>query len=100
MKRVLLAALIALNLTLLVCVVHVNSPTANAQAARGAPDYLAVAARANASGKDSLFLLHLGQRKMFVWVPDDVSGKLIPQGKLGTTTDLKRDFGRDRGSEE
>jgi hypothetical protein len=94
MKRVLLAALIALNLALLVCVLHVNSPAANAQAARGAPDYLAVTARNGNAGQDALFVLHLGQRKMLCWAPDPVSGKLILQG--ARVVDLKHDFGRDR----
>jgi hypothetical protein len=99
MKRVLLAALIALNVALLASLLHVNSPTAHAQVARGATDYLAVTARNSDHGSDALYLLNLGKRKIVCWVPDDVTGKLIPQNG-GRWADLKRDFGRDKGSEE
>ena len=99
MKRALLAALIVVNLVLLACVLHVNSPAAHAQAARGATDYLAVTARNSDHGSDALYLLNLGQRKLMVWVPDDVTGKLFIQNQ-GRTADLKRDFGRDKSSEE
>jgi hypothetical protein len=97
MKRVLLAALIAMNVVLLVCVLHVNSPAAHAQAARGAPDYLAVTARVNGSGKDALFLLHLGQRKMVAWVPNVSTGRLEIVGRA--PSDLRRDFGRDKSQD-
>ena len=88
-----------MNLVLLACVLHVNSPAAHAQAARGATDYLAVTARNSDHNSDALYLLNLGKRKLVCWVPDDVTGKLIPQNK-GRSADLKRDFGRDKAAEE
>ncbi len=93
MKRVLLAALIVLNMVLLVCVLHVNSPAARAQAPRGANAYLAVAARIS-NTRDGLYLLNLGQRKMVCFVPNVANGTLGIIGK--SPSDLRHDFGRDK----
>jgi hypothetical protein len=79
-------------------VLHVNSPAAHAQVARGAVDYLAVTARNSDRGQEALFILDLGQRKMLCWVPDPTTGKLLLQA--GRVVDLKHDFGRDKSHDD
>ena len=92
MKRVLLVTLIAVNLVLLACVLHVNSPAAQGQVAGGGADYLAVTAKIDGN-TDALVIIDLGKRRMLSWVPNATTGRLIlyPKG-----ADLLHDFNRDK----
>lgn len=94
MKHALLATLIVVNLVLLGWLLYVNTPSAEAQVARGAPDYLTTSARLGSN--EALFILDLRTKRMLAWSPDANSG--VPD-VVRKGVDLRADFGRERSSD-
>ena len=91
MKKVLITALVALNVCLLAWVLSKNLPQANAQAYRGAADYVVVTANF-ASNSGAVYVLDMGKRKMLAWKFDITKKRMVPfKGR-----DLARDFRRDK----
>ncbi len=78
MKRLLLLVLIGINLGLLACIVHRNTPYAHAQG-WGGLNYIAVAARNG--NVDTLYILETKTSRLIAMVPNAVGGTLMPTQK-------------------
>lgn len=87
MKRALIITLVCLNVALVAAVMLVSTPPAQAQAVRGAPDYLMVTAAITA-GNDGVFVLDMAQRRLGAWKYDKTARRMMPyRGRQ-----LARDF--------
>jgi hypothetical protein len=90
-RKMILVALVALNLGLVASLVHLNTPEADAQTVYKSTypqtDYLAVTGRLG--GTDGLYIIDLRTRKMGMWKWNQARKKLTPIGSRNLDTDIK-----------
>lgn len=88
MKKVLIVALVCINIMLVAVLINANATTAQAQTERGANNYILVTGRVD-SGIDAVYVIDLRTRKMGAWRFDRVAKRMLPyRGQ-----DLKANFG-------
>jgi hypothetical protein len=97
MKRKLIIVLTGINVCLLAWVLYQAVPQANAQAYRGAADYLSTSAKYG-KNTEAIYVLDLANRRMAGWRMD-VNRKPAPRMTSLRGRNLVRDFGR-KGSEK
>ena len=94
MKKTLIAALVCVNVALVVALIlGPGTPRAEAQPFRGAVDYLMITGQIS-DGYDALYVIDLAKRRMLAWKLDRTRKVLVPyRGR-----ELRNDFAR-RGPE-
>ena len=87
MKKVLIVALVCINVALVALVLARELPRADAQTFRGASNYLLFAGHIE-ENYDAVYVVDLDKRKLAAWKFDQTTKKLIPyRGR-----DLAKDF--------
>jgi hypothetical protein len=88
MKKLLIVALLCLNVALLAALVAVNLRPAQAQTIRGANDYLMVTAKVEPT-VDGVYILDLRTRALAAWRFDFTAKRLVPFKGKALETDFK-----------
>ena len=92
-RKMILVALVALNLGLVASLVHLNTPAANAQknptykTSYPRTNYVVVTGRL--AGADGLYIIDLRTRKLGVWKWNVGRKKLSPVGSRDLDADIK-----------
>jgi hypothetical protein len=91
-RKMILVALVALNLGLVASLVHLNTPEADAKnptykSSYPQTDYLAVTGRLGST--DGLYIIDLRTRKLGMWKWNQGRRKLSPIGSRDLDTDMK-----------
>jgi len=91
MKKIVIVALVCINVALLIALLSHSTPTANAQAYHGHTDYIVLTGRIG-TDTDGVYIVDLAKRKMICYDIDKTQKKLTAI----RARNLKSDFGRDR----
>ena len=87
MKKAVIVALVCIDVVLLAALVGLNVDRAEAQAFRGANDYLMVTGKID-QDFDAVYLLDMGTRKLGAWKFDKQAKQLRPLKNRALTTDF------------
>jgi hypothetical protein len=89
MRRIVIAALVCVNVALLAALLLGADP-AEAQVVGGGTDYMVITARI-AEGHEAVFIIDVGEQEMAAWKFDRKRRRLVG---LGEARQLTRDFRR------
>ena len=95
MKQMIIVALVCLNAALLVALAFgAGTPAAEAQVMGGGTNYIVMTGYTG-EGKDALYILDLGKRRLTALRFERKDNKM----RFVASTDLRRDFGRKRNED-
>jgi len=89
MKRVLIVALVCVNIVLAAMLINFNVTQAQAQTERGANNFILATGRIE-SGFEAVYVIDLKSRRMAAWRFDRTAKKLVPYKGRDLATDFKR----------